>query len=375
MNAADWQVKVESPGRINIIGEHTDYNMGFVLPTAIDKKIFFSLKKNGSGTRCSIFSKDLNQGFTFELTAVKPSKNQWENYLLGVVHEIRELGCNLKGFDCELESNLPIGSGISSSAALECGLASGLNALFDLGLSKMQIVALSQRAEHNFVGTKCGIMDQFASVMSKEGTVTLLDCRSLEYRYIPFELGDTRIVLMNTNVSHNLASGEYNIRKGQCETGVAIIKKRFPDVSSLRDVDPEMLETCKADLDPVVYNRCLYVVSEKSRILEAVKALEQGDIARLGQLMYATHAGLQHLYAVSCAELDFLVEQAGKYTCVTGARMMGGGFGGCTINLVREDGAEQFFKEVGEAYKQKFNKNLTIFTVTPSEGTKVLTKE
>lgn len=375
MNAADWQVKVESPGRINIIGEHTDYNMGFVLPTAIDKKILFSLKKNGSGTRCSIFSKDLNQGFTFELTAVKPSKNQWENYLLGVVHEIQELGCNLNGFDCELESSLPIGSGISSSAALECGLASGLNELFNLGLTKMQIVALSQRAEHNYVGTKCGIMDQFSSVMSKEGTVTLLDCRSLEFEYIPFKLENTRIVLMNTNVSHNLASGEYNIRKEQCEKGVAIIKKTYPEVNSLRDVDLDMLEKCKSEMNPVVYSRCLYVVSEKNRVLEAVYALRQSNIKRLGELMYQTHEGLQHLYEVSCPELDFLVEEARKYPCVTGARMMGGGFGGCTINLVKEAGSEKFFVEVKEAYKQKFNKNLTIFTVTPSEGTKVLTTE
>ncbi|MDZ7613426.1 MAG: galactokinase [Flavobacteriaceae bacterium] len=373
--AAGWQVIVESPGRINIIGEHTDYNQGYVLPTAIDKKILFKLKKNGSGKVCTVLSKDLNERFNFDLTKVKRSKQQWENYLLGVVHEIQELGGVLRGFDCELESSLPIGSGISSSAALECGLASGLNELFNLGLTKMQIVALSQRAEHNYVGTKCGIMDQFSSVMSKAGTVTLLDCRSLEFEYIPFKLENTKIVLINTNVSHNLASGEYNIRKEQCEKGVSVIKKSYPEVNSLRDVEPDMLEKCKAALSPIVYNRCLYVVSEKKRVLEAVESLRRSDIDRLGELMYETHEGLQHLYEVSCPELDFLVAEAKKYPCVTGARMMGGGFGGCTINLVKEAGSDQFFEEVKIAYKQKFNRNLTIFTVTPSEGTKVLTRD
>ena len=213
-NPNNWDLIIESPGRINIIGEHTDYNNGFVLPTAIDKKIQFKFKRNGSLKTCNIRSNNFNVGFSFKLNEVSISENQWENYILGVIFEINQLTTDkLRGFDCVLDSDIPIGSGISSSAALECGLAFGLNELFNLNLSKQTIVELSQRAEHNYVGTKCGIMDQFASVMSKKGHVILLDCQSLEYEYIPMNIEPFKILLLNTNVSHNLASGEYNTRR------------------------------------------------------------------------------------------------------------------------------------------------------------------
>ena len=218
-NTNKWDIIVDSPGRINLIGEHTDYNNGYVLPTAIDKKIQFKIKKNGSLNTCNIYSNNFNSGFFFELNAVSKSENQWENYILGVIYEIQQLTDKLRGFDCVLDSDIPIGSGISSSAALECGLAFGLNELFDLNLSKLTIVELSQRAEHNYVGTKCGIMDQFASVMSKKDHVILLDCQSLDYEYVPIKIEPFKILLLNTNVSHNLASGEYNMRRSQCETG------------------------------------------------------------------------------------------------------------------------------------------------------------
>ncbi|WP_317126545.1 galactokinase, partial [Aureibaculum marinum] len=225
---------IDSPGRINIIGEHTDYNNGFVLPTAIDKKIQFKFKKNGSLKTCSIHSNNFDTGFSFKLDAVEKSEKQWENYVLGVIYEIQQLSDKLQGFDCVLDSDIPVGSGISSSAALECGLAFGLNELFDLNLSKQTIVELSQRAEHNFVGTKCGIMDQFASVMSKKDHVILLDCQSLDYQYVPIKIEPFTILLLNTNVSHNLASGEYNIRRSQCEEGVRVIKQKYAEVHSLR---------------------------------------------------------------------------------------------------------------------------------------------
>ncbi|HEY9169205.1 MAG TPA: galactokinase [Lutibacter sp.] len=363
-------VNIESPGRINIIGEHTDYNNGFVLPTAIDKKIKFKFKKNNSGHLCNVYSKNFEAGFVINLTHIERSENQWENYILGVLHEIQKLTDKVKGFDCVLESDIPIGSGISSSAALECGMAFGLNELFELGLSKKTIVELSQRAEHNFVGTKCGIMDQFASVMSKKGHVILLDCQSLEYEYVPIKIEPYKILLLNTNVTHSLASSEYNTRRKECETGVAIIKQKYVEVNSLRDVSEGMLKEFKTLMTPKVFDRCTYVIQEKGRVLNAVKALRNNKLTVMGNLMYETHNGLRDLYEVSCPELDFLVDFSKKYEEVIGARMMGGGFGGCTINIIHASKVEEFVLAISKAYFNKFNKNLTAFEAMPSEGTK-----
>lgn len=370
-NEVKYDLIVDSPGRINIIGEHTDYNNGFVLPTAIDKKIQFKFRKNNTPNTCTVYSANFDTQFTFDLTTVKPSEQQWENYILGVIHEIQLITDKLEGFDCVLDSNIPVGSGISSSAALECGLAFGLNELFNLGLSKISIVEIGQRAEHNYVGTKCGIMDQFASVMSKAGHVILLDCQSLEYSYVPVEIEPYKILLLNTNVSHNLASGEYNVRRSQCEEGVSVIQKKYPEVKSLRDVSPEMLAEFKAELPAVIYNRCSYVVDEKVRVLNTVEALKNNQLDVMGKNMYETHSGLQHLYEVSCPELDFLVDFSKKYDEVIGARVMGGGFGGCTINIVHKDFVEQFTNEASKAYFDKFNIKLTAFEANPSEGTSI----
>jgi galactokinase len=367
-----YDLIIDSPGRINIIGEHTDYNNGFVLPTAIDKKIRFKFRKNNSLNICNVHSANFNTSFSFDLKAFKPSEQQWENYILGVIHEIQILSNKLSGFDCVLDSNIPIGSGISSSAALECGLAFGLNELFNLGLSKLALVEIGQRAEHNYVGTKCGIMDQFASVMSKEGHVILLDCQSLEFEYVPIKIEPYKILLLNTNVSHNLASGEYNIRRKQCEDGVKNIKKKYSEVNSLRDVSPEMLAEFKTDLKAVVYNRCSYVVHEKVRVLEAVEALKNNRLDIVGQNMYETHDGLSNLYEVSCPELDFLVDYSKNFKEVIGARVMGGGFGGCTINIVHEDFMEQFINEASKVYFEKFNIKLTAFEAMPSGGTSIV---
>lgn len=363
-------VNIESPGRINIIGEHTDYNNGFVLPTAIDKKIRLKFKKNDTVDLCNVYSKNFEAGFAINLTHIEKSENQWENYILGVLFEIQKLTNKVQGFDCVLESDIPIGSGISSSAALECGIAFGLNELFELELSKKAIVELSQRAEHNFVGTKCGIMDQFASVMSKKGHVILLDCQSLEYEYVPIKIEPYKILLLNSNVTHSLASSEYNTRRKECETGVAIIKQKYSEVSSLRDVSELMLKEFKAFMPPKVFDRCTYVIEEKSRVLEAVKALKNNQLIELGNLMYETHNGLRDLYEVSCNELDFLVNFSKKYKEVIGARMMGGGFGGCTINIIHSEKIEEFVSDVSQAYFNKFNKKLITFEAMPSEGTK-----
>ncbi|MBD0777537.1 galactokinase [Maribacter sp. ANRC-HE7] len=370
-NPNNWDLIVDSPGRINIIGEHTDYNNGFVLPTAIDKKIQFKFKRNDSLHTCNILSNNFNASLSFDLNTVSKSDKQWENYILGVIHEIQQLTDKLRGFDCVLDSDIPVGSGISSSAALECGLAFGLNELFDLNLSKQQIVELSQRAEHNYVGTKCGIMDQFASVMSKKGHVILLDCQSLDYEYVPIEIEPYKLLLLNTNVSHNLASGEYNIRRSQCEKGVEIIQQKYPEVTSLRDVSFDMLQEFKSDIPEIVFNRCTYVVQEKDRVLSSVKALKKSQLHTLGEYMYQTHDGLQNLYEVSCPELDFLVDFSKEYNEVIGARMMGGGFGGCTINIIHQDAVEHFTQKASEAYFKKFNIKLTGFEAMPCEGTNI----
>ncbi|WP_405398723.1 galactokinase [Maribacter sp. Asnod2-G09] len=372
-NSKKWDLIIDSPGRINIIGEHTDYNNGFVLPTAIDKKNQLKFNKNKSATTCNIHSCNFNASLTFELDSISTSDNQWENYVLGVIYELQQLTDKLKGFDCILDSDIPVGSGISSSAALECGIAYGLNELFELGLSKQEIVALSQRAEHNYVGTKCGIMDQFSSVMSKAGHVILLDCKSLDHEYVPIAIAPYKILLLNTNVSHNLASGEYNVRRSQCEEGVAIIHEKYNEVSSLRDVSMTMLAEFKNELSEDVFNRCTYIIEEKERVLKSVEALKESSLHQSGKYMFETHHGLQHLYDVSCPELDYLVDFSKCFDEVIGSRMMGGGFGGCTINLIHEDAVAHFIEEATNAYYNKFNIKLTAFEAMPSEGTCIKT--
>ncbi len=302
------ELSIASPGRIKIIGEHVDYNNGYVLPAAIDKTITFKFRKNGTANRCKVQSEDYPEILMVDLDGIKKSSGGWQNYILGVLHEIRLLTQGLMGFDCVLKSELPIGSGVSSSAALECGLAYGLNELFDLKLSKWDIIKLSQRAEHHYVGTQCGIMGQFASVMGKENQVMLLDCDSLDFSYVPMDISPYRLLLLDTNVSHNLATGEYNIRRQQCEEGLAIIQKNFPETSSLRDVSGPMLAMCRKQMSKTVYQRCSFVIGESLRVLMAVEALINDDLKELGKLMYRTHEGLSKKYDVSCPELDFLVD-------------------------------------------------------------------
>lgn len=362
---------VDSPGRINLIGEHTDYNLGYVLPTAIEKKITFKFKKNNSDKQCNFFSLGFNKGFAVQLDEIAPGKVEWENYILGVLNEILKGTDKLKGFDCTIESKLPMGSGLSSSAALECGLAFGLNRLFGLSLSNLDIVKLSQRAEHTYVGTQCGIMDQFASVMSRQGHVIFLDCQSLEYQQIPIQFAPYKMIMLNTKVSHNLASSEYNTRKRECEAGVQIIKERYPEVNSLRDVDTAMIQEYENSMDPTLYRRCSFIVKENQRVLDAKEALRENDLKRFGELLYQAHEGISKNYEVSCPESDFLVDFSKKYGTVLGARQVGGGFGGCTLNLVHKDQADQFIKEAAAAYKEAFNIDLAAFEVKPSAGTTI----
>ncbi|MCF4102553.1 galactokinase [Gillisia sp. M10.2A] len=364
-------IKVASPGRINLIGEHTDYNNGFVMPTAIDKKIYFELSKNSCVSQCNIFSETYNSWVQFDLNDFSKSNESWENYILGVVNELLKSGKELDGFDCKIRSELPIGAGISSSAALECGLAAGLNELFNLDLSKQEIAELCQAAENNFVGSQCGIMDQYASVMSKKDHLILLDCLSLDAEFIPADFKTCKILLVNTKVSHNLAEGEYNNRRKECEHALSIIQSRYTEVKTLRDVTIDLLQDCKSALTKTEYNRVRYVLEENNRVLNASQLIKSGELQNFGALMYQSHYGLKDLYEVSCNELDFLVKFTEEKDYIYGSRMMGGGFGGCTINLIEEAAIEGFIEEVTNAYEKEYNITPETITVVPSEGTVV----
>lgn len=365
-------VKVASPGRINLIGEHIDYNDGFVLPAAIDKCLYLTLKSNGDERRCTIQSKGFDSILVIDLNELGQGTEGWHNYVIGVISEIQKLTPGLKGFDCTMESKVPVGSGVSSSAALECGLAYGLNELFNLGLDKWQLIKIGQNAEHNYVGTKCGIMDQFASVMGKKDYTMLLDCRSLEFEYIQTTIEPYRLLLLNTNVAHNLSTGEYNVRREECEEGLEFLAKQHNVEKSFRNITLEMVQSSKEKLRNVVYKRCSYVVQEIERVLKAVDFLRKNELKEFGALMYQTHEGLSKKYEVSCPELDFLVKLSLDNPHILGARMMGGGFGGCTINLIHKDAIEDFIQEASKAYKNKFSIDLTHFQTVPSNGTHLI---
>ncbi|CAN5893987.1 galactokinase [soil metagenome] len=364
-------VLVRSPGRVNLIGEHTDYNEGFVLPAAIDKEIIFAVAPNGTDT-CRFYSFDLDDALDVKLDEVQPSEKGWANYLLGVVDQMQKRGHTVGGFDCVFGGNIPIGSGLSSSAAVECGLAFGLNHLFQLNIEPFELARISQKAEHTFAGVMCGIMDQFANMFGRREHVVRLDCRSHDYAYYPFAMADYRIVLCDTQVKHSLASTEYNTRRQECEAGVALLQEYHPEVHSLRDVTLAMLVEHKAEFPPVVYRRCCYVVEENLRVELACQDLENGDLKSFGEKMYGSHAGLQHQYEVSCPELDFLVEQAKKEETVAGARMMGGGFGGCTINLVAKGAVEPFIEKMKQAYQEKFNIDMKAYVTEIVDGTSLM---
>lgn len=367
-------VVVRSPGRVNLIGEHTDYNNGFVLPAAVNKEIYFAIAPNGTNTMRA-YAFDLQEQAEFDLNGVKPQEINWANYLLGVVAQFQKAGHAVKGFDVVFGGNIPMGAGMSSSAAVECGLAYALNYLFAYNIEKFALVKMAQKAEHEFAGVMCGIMDQFASMFGKHNHVVKLDCRSLEYQYYPFNIEDYRIVLCDTQVKHSLASSEYNTRRKECETGVVLLQKHYLQVQSLRDVSLEMLERHQSEFDPVVYRRCKYVVEENLRVETACADLERGDLEAFGQKMYASHQGLQHDYEVSCPELDFLADAAKQSGAALGSRMMGGGFGGCTINLVKLEKLDDFTTQMSEAYQQQFGITLKTYIAQIVDGSSLVSTD
>ncbi|QNF32472.1 galactokinase [Adhaeribacter swui] len=361
-------VLVRSPGRVNLIGEHTDYNNGFVLPAAINKEVYFAVAPNNTNL-FRAYAFDLHEQAEFSLQDVKKSDIGWANYLLGVIAQMQEAGHQLSGFDVVFGGNIPIGAGLSSSAAIECGLGFALNHIFNLNIEKFDLVKMGQKAEHEFAGVMSGIMDQFANTFGKKNHVVKLDCRSLEYQYYPFDITDYRIVLCDTQVKHSLASSEYNTRRKECEAGVALLQKYYPEVQSLRDVTEEMLAAHESEFEPIIYKRCRYVVQENNRVEAACQDLENNDLAAFGQKMFASHQGLQHDYEVSCRELDFLADLARQDDSVLGARMMGGGFGGCTINLVKLSGLDAFTQKMTTAYQQEFDVTLKTYVAEIVDGT------
>lgn len=358
-----------SPGRINIIGEHTDYNEGFVLPAAIDKEMVFAIYPNNLKT-LRAFAFDLEKFAEIPIPNIqRQTDNLWVNYLGGIIDQLRKKNISIEGIDVVVGGNIPIGAGMSSSAAMECGFIYALNSIFSLDLKTIEMVKMAQMAEHEFAGVKCGIMDQFAVMHGKEKMVMKLDCRSLDFRYEPLDLKDHTILLCDTKVKHNLASSEYNIRRQECEEGVQIVAKKFPDVKSLRDISVEQLEICKNDLNTTVYSRCKYVIEENLRLDKTCIALEKDELEIVGKMLYGSHAGLKNLYSVSCPELDQLVEIAQNTEGVAGARMMGGGFGGCTINILHKDSIADFKNKVNELYYRKKGISESFYEVGIREGT------
>lgn len=382
---------VKSPGRINLIGEHTDYNHGFVLPAAIDKYIEVAIGKRTDGA-IHMVALDLRETIILPIHNLTPHPTQWVNYIIGVVDQVfnksqsannnfigtqntltnTEITTALNetklaaGFNICIQGNVPLGAGLSSSAAVECAVLFAINELYGLSFSKMQMALMAQAAEHKFAGVKCGIMDMFASLHGQKNKAILLDCDSLAFTYYPIELKDYSIVLFDTQIKHALASSEYNTRRLECEQGLKIIQEKYASVKTFRDISIEQVEAC---LVSKIYQRCKYVVEEIARVQLAVQDLAKGDMQAFGKKMFETHEGLSKLYEVSCPELDFLVEAVANNENVLGARMMGGGFGGCTINIIKKTAVEEITKALSAKYNQAMHKELSYYITSIEDGT------
>lgn len=357
-----------SPGRINLIGEHTDYNGGFVFPGAVDKGMIAEIKPNGEN-KCKVYSLDLDDYVEFGLEESDVPEASWAKYIFGVCREIIKRGKEVKCFDAVFAGDVPLGAGMSSSAALESTFAFAMSDLYDLGIDKFELAKIGQATEHNYVGVNCGIMDQFASVFGKAGSLIRLDCRSLEYEYFPFNPVGYKLVLVDSVVKHELASSAYNKRRQSCEAAVKAIAAKYPDVKFLRDATMSMLNEVKAEISAEDFMRAEYVIEEIQRVLDVCEALKVGDYDTVGQKMYETHHGMSKLYEVSCEELDFLNDVA-KRNGVTGSRVMGGGFGGCTINLVKEEFYGKFIADAIASFTEKFGKQPKVYDVVIGDGSR-----
>ena len=362
---------VASPGRINLIGEHVDYNHGFVLPAAIDKYMYVAVSKR-SDHQIVMHAADIQQNYQTSLdNASQRSSLDWPNYVLGVAHELKKDGHAVSGFNILITGNIPVGAGVSSSAALECATVFALMHLFDINISKQAMVQIAQRAENNFVGVNCGVMDQFASMFGKADHVIKLDCADLSYTYFPFKLEGISIVLFDTFVKHSLASSEYNTRREECETGIAALRQQF-SITSFREATLTMLDAVADTISSDVYSRCRYVIEEIARMEAACNHLLAGEIDAFGARMYETHTGLSKLYNVSCPELDLIVENCKNDPAIIGARMMGGGFGGCVIALVQATELETIYNRINAVYENTFGRSMGKYVMQIGDGTRLL---
>lgn len=360
-----------SPGRINLIGEHTDYNGGFVFPGAVDKGMIAEIKPNGTD-KVRAYSIDLKDYVEFGLNEEDAPTASWARYIFGVCREMTKRGVDVKGFDTAFAGDVPLGAGMSSSAALESTYAYAINELFgENKIDKFDLARVGQSTEHNYCGVKCGIMDQFASVFGQEGSLMRLDCRSLEYKYYPFNPEGYKLVLVDSVVKHELASSAYNKRRESCEAVVKAMQETHPNVEFLRDADMAMLEAVKEKVSEEDYMRAEYVIEEIQRVLDVCDALEKGDYETVGEKMYETHHGMSKLYEVSCEELDYLNDIA-RDCGVTGSRVMGGGFGGCTINLVKEELYPIFIEKAKKDFTEKFGKEPKVYDVVIGNGSRRL---
>ena len=355
-----------SPGRVNLIGEHTDYNGGFVFPGAIDKGIYAAINPNGTDI-VRAYSVDYEGQVEFGMNEEDAPQESWARYIFGVCREMKKRGFEPKGFDTVFVGDVPLGAGMSSSAALESTFANALNEIFNLNIDRFELARIGQSTEHNYCGVKCGIMDQFASVFGKKGHLMRLNCATMEFEYFPFKPEGYKVVLLDTVVKHELASSAYNKRRESCENACAHIKARHPEVNYLSDATMEMLDEVKAEISEEDYKRAVYVIGEKQRVLDVCDALEKGDYETVGNRMFGTHYGMSKEYEVSCEELDFLNDVA-KKCGVTGSRVMGGGFGGCTINLVKEELYDDFIATAKKEYLAKFNREPKVYDVVISDG-------
>ena len=358
---------VFSPGRINLIGEHTDYNDGFTFPAAINKGIALAISKSALNVS-KVYAINKEELYEFTTENIKPLLDGgWRNYVLGVVAELQNLGKKLGNFNSVFAGNIPGGAGMSSSAALENSFVYGLNDLFELGLTKNEMILVSQKAEHNFAGVKCGIMDQYASMFGVKKSALLLDCRTIESKPYKIDFKEYKLMLINTNVKHDLSESAYNDRREVCEKISSLLQ-----ISALRDASKEDLDELIGKISDEEYQKALYIINENNRVKQFSEAINKDDIAALGDLLYQSHEGLSTKYKVSCEELDFLVDSAKECPNVLGARMMGGGFGGCTINLVKKHEFKVFKKDIARKFRNKFKKECSVYSVKLSKGTKIV---
>ncbi|MGE5605543.1 MAG: galactokinase [Bacteroidota bacterium] len=369
----DPQIIARAPGRVNLIGEHTDYNEGFVFPMALGFQILTAARQRGDRL-VRIHSLDYQKTVEFSLDDPigYDAENRWSNYPRGVFSVLLEQGIKLSGMDLAFAGDIPQGSGLSSSAALEVGVGITLQALNGFPMNGPELARLCQRAENTFVGMNCGIMDQFISMMGQKDHALFLDCRSLDYRLIPLELGQYRVVICHSGVKHSLVDSEYNKRRRECEAGVAVLSRKFPQVKSLRDATLDELEACRGELDSVVYQRCRHVITENYRVLQSIDSLNQNDLKTFGKLMNESHDSLRDDYQVSCSEIDLLVEFARNTKGVLGSRITGGGFGGCTVNLISNSEIEAFSTRLTGYYQKETGITPHLYISTPAAGAEII---